>query len=232
MVDMDGRPRPPESLVEYAVESVRKEILTGQMLPGTRLTTEAVAASLGISHIPVREAFRYLEAQGHVVRDGRRGVRLVPVSIDEAEDIYRTRSLLESEANRLGVPRLTAADDARLDELIVRMETAAKAADIAAYRMSNRAFHFVAFDRSDRPWLIRFLRNLWDASARYQAPLFTGSVWKTGHATRHRAILDALLSRDVDQVNALMDQHRSWLLARLTKTDQPDASPVAVATAE
>jgi DNA-binding GntR family transcriptional regulator len=106
--------RRPESLVDYAVKAVRNELLTGLLRPGERLTEEATAQRLGISHIPVREAFRFLEAEGHVVRDARRGLRVAQLSAAEAQDIYRTRALLEVEANRLGVPELTPEDDRRL----------------------------------------------------------------------------------------------------------------------
>ena len=204
--------RPPDSLPEYAVEALRNDLLTGRLRPGQHLTAKGIANRLGISHIPVREAFRFLEAQGHVTRDGRRGARVVPTSPEEARDIYFTRAALEAEANALGVPRLTPEDDALLVRLIELMEEAAAANDLRAYRSHNRTFHFIAFERSDRPWVVRFLRNLWDAAARYQAPLFAGSAWQVKHPAHHRALLDALLSRDVDAVNRLMGEHRSWLL--------------------
>jgi DNA-binding GntR family transcriptional regulator len=207
--------RRPESLVDYAVRAVRNELLTGVLRPGERLTEEATAQRLGISHIPVREAFRFLEAEGHVVRDARRGLRVAQLSAAEAQDIYRTRALLETEANRLGVPELTAEDDRRLEELAVEMEAAAARGDLGAYRRSNRAFHFVAFERSGRLWLVRFLTNLWDAAARYQTPLFAGGAWQAPHQEHHRDLLEALRSRDPECVNQLMDEHRKWLLSNV-----------------
>jgi DNA-binding GntR family transcriptional regulator len=205
--------RPPDSLAEYAVEQIRNDLLMGKLRPGSRLTADAIAEQLGISHIPVREAFRFLEAQGHVQRDGRRGARVTPTSPDEATDIYLTRQILETEANRLGIPRLTARDDARLIELIDLMERASADGDLRSYRVHNRAFHFISFERSERPWLVRFLRNLWDAAARYQTPLFANGLWQVKHPLHHRSLLDALLCRDVDLVNRLMGEHRTWLVA-------------------
>jgi DNA-binding GntR family transcriptional regulator len=225
--DSDLAARPPDSLPEYAVEAIRNDLLTGRLRPGERVTAHSIANRLGISHIPVREAFRFLEAQGHLTRDGRRGARVVPTSPEEAKDIYLTRAALEAEANALGVPCLTAADDEQLVRLVRLMEEAAQAGDLRAYRSHNRTFHFIAFERSNRPWLVRFLRNLWDAAARYQAPLFVGSAWQVKHPAHHRALLDALLTRDVDLVNHLMGAHRTWLLSSVgAAPDQavPDAS--------
>lgn len=212
--DTSGRARRrPESLVDYAVQAVRNELLTGLLRPGERLTEEATAQRLGISHIPVREAFRFLEAEGHVVRDARRGLRVAQLSAAEAQDIYRTRALLEAEANRLGVPELTADDDRRLETLAGQMEEAAAGGDLGSYRRHNRAFHFVAFERSGRPWLVRFLTNLWDAAARYQTPLFSGGAWQAPHLAHHRGLLQALRDRDAERVNELMHDHRKWLLS-------------------
>jgi DNA-binding GntR family transcriptional regulator len=217
--------RPPSSLTDYAVEAIRNDLLTGRLRPGQRLAADATALRLGISHIPVREAFRYLEAQGHLVRDGRRGARVVPTSPPEARDIYLTRALLEAEANALGVPRLTEADDARLVELIARMEEAARVGDLRTYRIHNRAFHFIPFERAERPWMVRFLRNLWDAAARYQAPLFVGAAWQVKHPTHHRALLHGLLARDASEVNRLMGEHRTWLVSSAETRADGDEPP-------
>jgi DNA-binding GntR family transcriptional regulator len=219
--------RRPESLVDYAVKAVRNELLTGLLRPGERLTEEATAQRLGISHIPVREAFRFLEAEGHVVRDARRGLRVAQLSAAEAQDIYRTRALLEVEANRLGVPELTPEDDRRLEDLARQMEEAAARDDLGAYRRYNRAFHFVAFERSGRPWLTRFLTNLWDAAARYQTPLFSGGAWQAPHLDHHRGLLEALLARDAERVNQLMHDHREWLLSTVQARTAALAGPVA-----
>ena len=91
--------RPPDSLAEYAVEQIRNDLLMGKLRPGSRLTADAIAEQLGISHIPVREAFRFLEAQGHLQRDGRRGARITPTSPGEATDIYLTPYLDLSSGN-------------------------------------------------------------------------------------------------------------------------------------
>jgi DNA-binding GntR family transcriptional regulator len=220
--DEPERPRRPDSLTEYAVEAVRNDLLMGKLRPGERLTADGVAERLGISHIPVREAFRYLEAQGHLERDGRRGARVVPTSPQEARDIYLTRETLETEANALGIPCLTDADDQRLIALVGAMEAASAAGDLRTYRDHNRAFHFISFERADRPWVVRFLRNLWDASARYQSPLFVNGVWQVKHPSHHRALLDALLARDVELVNRLMGEHRTWLVASVPSS--PDTT--------
>jgi DNA-binding GntR family transcriptional regulator len=214
----DGQTAPPDSYVDYALERIRRAIRAGTLRPGDRIATDALAEDLGISHIPVREALRMLEAEGHLVREGRR-LRVAGLSSREAEDIYLTRALLERAALELGVPRLTANDDIRLGALVDQLERAAEAGDDLRYHELTRQFHFLPFERARRPWLLRFLRILWDASARYQRALFQPGRWRTDHVAHHRQLLEALRQRDVDRVDAILAQHRHWLIEQATQVD-------------
>lgn len=209
--DSETTSGPPESFVDYAVEGVRQELLSGSLKPGEKVTADALARRLGISHIPVREALRFLEAEGQLVRDQRR-LRVAALSREEAEDIYHTRELLEREAIAIGVPRLTAEDHSALTTLVEGMEAAAAAGSQGTYHVLTRRFHFIPFEKAGRPWVLRFLRNLWDASARYQRPLFQEGTWRAGHLGHHRDLLDALVLGDVDRVNSIMSHHRHWLI--------------------
>ena len=214
---------PPQSFVEYAVQGVRRELLTGALRPGERIAADALARRLGISHIPVREALRYLEAEGQLVRDQRR-LQVAPLTSDEAEDIYLTRELLETEAVRLGVPRLTDEDIARLHTLADEMELAAEHGDLTTYHALTRKFHFIPFEKAERPWLVRFLRNLWDASVRYQRPLFSEGGWRGGHLGHHRELMAALGARDVLAVTQMMRHHRHAVIAQVRAESSQAAS--------
>jgi DNA-binding GntR family transcriptional regulator len=199
---------PPESLSDYALRAIREDLIEGRLRPGQRITTEGLAQNLQISHVPVREALRYLEAEGHLERGARSRVVVAPVTATEAEEIYRLREILETEVHATAISKLTAADYAELDAYFAEMEAAVASGDIGTYARSNRAFHFVAFKRSGMKWMLRFLNIVWDAAARYQTSLFAESGWE-GHLQRHHAlIIEAMRNRDVDAVNRLMDEHR------------------------
>src|SRR5918999_1600529 len=102
--------RPPESLSDYALRAIREDLIEGRLVPGQKIAAEALAARLRISHVPVREALRHLEAEGHLERDPRSGTRVASLSAPEADEIYRLREILESEAHECGVPLLEASD--------------------------------------------------------------------------------------------------------------------------
>jgi DNA-binding GntR family transcriptional regulator len=199
---------PPESLSDYALRAIREDLIEGRLVPGQRITTEGLAQSLQISHVPVREALRYLEAEGHLERGARSRVVVAPVTADEAEEIYRLREILEAEVHREAVPKLTEADFAALELHFAAMESALAVGDTAAFARANRRFHFVPFNRSGMKWMIRFLNIVWDAAARYQTSLFRETGWEADLQRHHRLIVDAMRRRDADAVNELMNQHR------------------------
>ena len=200
--------QPPESFSDYAIRSIRQDLIEGRLMPGERIGAEELAESLGISHVPVREALRFLEAQGHVRRGARGQLRVAGVTPEEADEIYRLRELLESDIHRVAMPLLT---DADIDELrlhYAEMERAVAAHDIPVFAQANRAFHFVPFRRSNQTWSIRFLDMIWDAAARYQTSLFQRDGWEVRLQRQHSDLLEAMTRRDADEVNRLMNEHR------------------------
>ena len=199
---------PPDTRGYYALNSLREDLVSGRLVPGGSITAEDCAARLGISHVPVREALRVLEAEGHLERDHRGRLRVRPTSADEAEEVYLLRRILEAEVHTQAVPRLTDSDLDALDREFEVMEAALAAVDLQAFAHANRRFHFTVFQRSDRAWMLRFLAMIWDAAARYQTELFVGTGWQEKLQSQHRELLDAFHQRDPSQVNRLMDEHR------------------------
>jgi DNA-binding GntR family transcriptional regulator len=200
---------PPETRGDYALLSIREDLITGRLVSGVRVTAEELAARLGISHVPVREALRYLEAEGHLERDHRGRLRVRPTSPDEAEEIYELRRILETEVLGIAVPKLTDEDVAGLDAQFAAMEAGLSQKDIFAYATANRSFHFIAFERAERPWILRFLRMVWDAAARYQTRVFSSSGWEQRLQDEHRRLLEAFRARDTKTAIATMDEHRT-----------------------
>lgn len=215
---------PPESLADYAIRTLREDLIEGRLVPGQRLSMELLASEMGISHVPLREAVRYLEAEGHFQRDPRSQVRVAPASAAEAAEIYRLRELLESEAHAIGVPRLTESDIDELRRHFAAMDDAVSRGDVAAFARANRAFHFVPFERIETSWIVRFLNIIWDAAARYQTSLFQREGWESDLQRHHADLLDAMSRRNVVAVNQLMDQHRRVTIeaARSLRTDEED----------
>lgn len=205
----DASHKPPESVTDYAIAAIRRDLVEGRLVPGQRVSAEEIARSLQISHIPVREALRFLEAQGHLDRDPRKRVRVAPVSADEASDIYAMRDLLESAAYLNGVPALTDADIARIDALREQMNVAHGRRDNPSFLQADRAFHFVGLEVGSSPWGLRFINNLWDTAARYHSSLWAQNRWEMVLEDQHRELHEAFRRRDAETVVRVMRDHRA-----------------------
>ena len=96
----------------------------------------------------------------------------------------------------MAVPKLTDADIAGLEAQFAAMEAGLEQQDIHAYAKANRQFHFIAFERAERAWILRFLRMVWDAAARYQTRVFSSTGWEQRLHEEHRRLLEAFRRRD------------------------------------
>lgn len=197
--------RRPEALLAYAERRIKAAIADGSIPPGSRLSPTALAADYGISHIPVREALTYLNAAGYVDHRHRLGFSARNLSSEDLADIYHWRQVLENEAYRMAVPKMTTSDIATMRRLAKTMATKTKPRDRVEYLELNRTFHFVAFTRTDSERLIRFLSYLWDVAAPYAT---AESYDSTPGNADHYAAIDLIVDGDVDGLIALMDQHR------------------------
>ena len=99
---------------------LRDAILAGRLPAGTQIKQQHLAEELGVSHIPVREALKTLESEGFVVLAARRGYFVAPVSVTDAQEIWRLRRTLEPMAIAMSIPAVTPAHLARAEQAMKR----------------------------------------------------------------------------------------------------------------
>jgi DNA-binding GntR family transcriptional regulator len=200
-------PRGALTRVEYAADRLRERILAGDLRAGDRIHLDAIAQSLGMSAIPLREALRVLGEQGLVVPSPHRGYTVAPVTVADFDEIYRLRLLLEPLAVNLAVPQLHEPDFVFLAQQLDLFERAYRDENWAAYRVHHRAFHFGIYDKSQSSWLLRFTDVLWLNTERYQrmTALIGGELEQ--RMKEHRQILAACIAGDADRAAELMHDH-------------------------
>ena len=199
--------RPPTAQ-EAVLTEIRRLIVSGELAPGAPVRQEAVAERLGVSRVPVREALKVLEGEGHVVYAAHRGYVVAELSVDDLVEVYRLRELLEAEAIRVAVPRLSGADVDAIASAAGDVDAAGRRGDLAEMTAHNRDFHFLLFDAAGMPRLSRTLRQLWDATDVYRAVYFAGTGNRARVHADHAAILEALRARDVRAAVAAQKAHR------------------------
>jgi DNA-binding GntR family transcriptional regulator len=184
---------------------VREAIVRGELRPGERLKTEEIARQFGISRIPVREALHSLVAEGFVTLSPQRGAFVADLSVEDIEEIYLLRCLLEPVAARLAVANLTPELVERLVTIVEEMETSED--DQPRWMDLDRSFHLTLYAASGRPRLYRTITQLRANSERYTAIYIRSPQYLPGARTRHRELLDAYLLADAALAEQRTYQH-------------------------
>lgn len=205
---------------EAVLTGLRSDIIRGVLRPGDQVVQETLADRYGVSRVPLREALKALEAEGQVVYHPNRGFFIAELSVQDLSEVYRLRSILEAEAIRAAVPRMSDADVRHVADLAAAVDDAT--GDVIAVAAANRRFHFAIFEAAGMPRLTRLLTQLWEATDAYRALYFT-EVENRAHVSReHRDIVAALRQRSAEEVVARHDEHRAHSVQTLTHMLDPD----------
>ena len=140
---------------------LRRRFLTGRIMPDAVLSTRGLAAELGVSQTPVREALSRLAAEGAVQIRSKRRIGIAPMTAERFEDLLRCRLLLEPESAVLALPCFDAARVKRLREIDGRIDAALTSGDVAAYMENNFAFHFAIYGAHGGATLNQLIETLW-----------------------------------------------------------------------
>jgi DNA-binding GntR family transcriptional regulator len=189
---------------------IRDDIVRGRHAAGAHLREVEIAAALGTSRTPVREALLQLEAEGLVVLSRNSGANVRAYSLDDAREIYWMRSMLEGRAAARAAARITAADIKALAALCDAMEAGAQGeeVDLVAFGADNARFHLIIAEASSSPVLAAQIREL----VRLPITLFRDATWAhqlSGAAgyQQHREIVRALASHNPAWAQAQMQAH-------------------------
>ena len=194
-----------QPLREVVTDALRKAILSRQLKPGERLIEEQVAADLGVSRNPVREALRMLEGEGLVEISPRRGASVTQVSEEEAQEIVEVRAALEGLCARLAARRCTPALEADIGKVLDRGERAAAEGDFPALAKLHAQAHALMARAGHNRHLTAFVQSLRDKTDW----LYASSVsWRAQQSWReHAAILRAVADRDEELAAILASRH-------------------------
>ena len=205
----------PGTTQQQTLEWLRRAIVAGALRPGERVAQEEVAAQVGVSLAPVRDALRVLEQEGQLTYLPRRGYFVTELRIADLEEIYALRALLEERAVRAALPSLD--EDALTRVVLAAKECAdaAETADVAGELAANRRFHFGLLEAPEHPHLMRVIRLLWDSTEVYRALYYSSADERHAAIDAHDRILDAARARSVDRLVAELDAHRERALTLL-----------------
>jgi DNA-binding GntR family transcriptional regulator len=187
--------------------TLKRRIVLNELRPGVTLTELAVAADLGSSQGPVREALMRLQEDGLVLRSGHRGTSVTPLNPEEAEEILALRRRIEVRAAPRAVRAVDAAALARLTHLREHMDAAAEAGDEYGLIELDTEFHLAIFRLAE-------LRALEQILVRCILHSHRQKLWEPRHrrplaetAARHDALLELVKARDGEALARALGLH-------------------------
>lgn len=202
------------TLSERVFEIVRERIVTGQLPSDTPLRQDALAAELGVSKIPLREALGRLQQEGLLTSQANRGYMVRALSTDQAEEIYALRLAIEPAAAAYAASR---ADSPARDAVVQAFERLDRAAgsNLAEVAISNREFHVALVRPGGRLLTTQLIERLSILAERYVVAHLAPAGRETRAHQEHRGLLDAFLARDGAALETLLAAHIGATLADL-----------------
>ena len=199
------RPLARRALYEEVAEQLRQRIFARQLEPGAWVDELKIAAEMGISRTPLREALKVLAVEGLVTMKPRRGAYVAETSRDDVTQVYHLLSLLESDAVAEVARKATEGQLGELQALHDRLERQLKQRD--AFFATNEAFHFKLLEIAGNRWRLQIVADL-RKIMKINRHL---SLFKQGRLddslAEHRAMMAALRARDARRVARLMKEH-------------------------
>lgn len=204
-------------LRDRIADSIRSSIIDGRVKPGERLTEPEVAKLLGVSRTPVREAFFQLISEGFVEVAPRRGVVVADLSPQDAEETYILKGALEALAATLAVEKVTEELVHALEGINEELRAAVDAApaDMGRVLDLNNRFHQTLSDASGNRKLSRLVTVYRRQTLRYNYIYLSAVSRLRQSVEEHRAMIEALRRKDVDEVGRMVRLHNDAALRAL-----------------
>jgi DNA-binding GntR family transcriptional regulator len=193
----------PVQLARKAEAELRSLIIRGELLPGEKIRQVELAAQVGVSRSPLREALRTLESEGLVTYETNRGYVVSRLRMEELAEIYRLRILVETEM--MAHLRKPGPDViARLKSWVDQIEDAINRGDFNGTTAAYREFHLEVFRLSGLTVFLRETQRLWKMTDSYNAAHIMPPTIARRIVRDHRQIIRALTGGDLDRARELV----------------------------
>jgi DNA-binding GntR family transcriptional regulator len=203
------------SVVDQVYGVIRERILTGALPRGARVHQEDVAADLGVSRTPVREALRRLAAEGLIEMRTNRGARVTDLSPADMRQPYEARLAIEPGAAKLAAQRELPGPRSRMRRAVAAQRRAIP--DVRRTFAANREFHIALAEASGNAFLLQFVEHLWVArigEAIYEHQAESPERMSLD-ADEHKQILEAIQAGDARRAESLTRRHIADAMKRM-----------------
>ncbi len=207
-------------LSDQIAESLRDSIIDGTLAAGTKLAEEEISTRLGVSRVPLREAFRVLAGEGLVTIEPHRGVRVCQCSDAELLELFEVRAMFEAHAAAILATTRPVATLQELDTMISHMKLALKQSATQDYLALAEHFHDTLVAQCGN----RLLKKLYDQIRlnirRYQSVMAQLPDSPKQSIKEHEQIVAAIRAGDSDKASAQASAHITALVNRFEEHRQ------------
>ncbi len=190
-----------EGLNSAVYAELRQRLMTGRMSPGHELSTRSIAAELGVSQTPVRDALSRLAAEGAVSIRSKRRVRVPPMTSERFDDLLGCRLMLEPEAAVLALPHITRDHVASLREADAALDAAIASGDPDAYMSANHRFHFTLYRAAPGATLLQLIETVWLQFGPFMRVVH-GRLAHTHLHDNHQGAIKAIVDGDAEALKS------------------------------
>ena len=206
------------SLADQVFEHLETDILSGKYQKGENLTESKLSLELGVSRTPIREALRRLE-QEHLIEEAPKGMVVVGISDKDLADIFEIRAALEGKAAFLAAKNYTQEQMNVVREALEFQEFYLGKQDADRIKSMDSRFHETIYKMSGSTIFYDVLMPLHKKILKYRKASVSDSSRAAASVAEHRAIYEAILSRDGDLASRLVSEHLENAYKHISKKE-------------
>ncbi len=194
-------------LREMVYEELKMQILTGAIVPGTRMMEVELAKEIGVSRTPIREAIRKLEKEGLVTIEPRRGAYASQISTEDMVEILEVRQNMEGLAAFFAASRMQPEQLAELKEVSEHYNAAVHAGDMEEMIKHDTRFHRIIVESCNNKILVQMIEQLQELVLRFRYIYYDNFRRAENMPEEHLEIMNAIETGDAEAARKAADVH-------------------------
>ena len=194
-------------LREIVYEELKRQILVGEIAPGTRMMEVELAEDMGVSRTPVREAIRKLEKEGMVTIEPRKGAYASNISIKDMVDVLEVRQGLEAMAAAIASEKITQAQKEELQTVVDQYREAVEAENVEKMIQYDQKFHMLIVTYSGNKTLTQVFSTVQELALRFRYIYYDDFNRYENMPNEHQEIENAIMSGDSEKARIAADLH-------------------------
>jgi DNA-binding GntR family transcriptional regulator len=207
LVKLAINPQDVKSLRDIALDSIREAIIGGDLKPGDHLKERDLAAAMGISTTPIKEALRILSHEGLVETLPRKGTYVSEMVDTSIEEVLMLKANLEGLTARLAASKITDKEITELEKQVELMENLSKQKDTERLTVENGRFHTLIRTFARNPFINQMLQNVITFDSAFRRRALKYSIEVEEGFSEHKMVFEAIKGRDPELAEIQMKKH-------------------------